>query len=74
MNYARRRCSRNPGGASPTHRMVTDNRALCSAHLMRPTEYWEEMEGDPAGGFVPIGGSGHSTYCQLCWRIEEARK
>ena len=73
MKYARRRCSRNPQGASPTHTMATDAKALCGAALMRSTEYWEEMEGD-GDSFIPVGGSGYSQHCQSCHQIEEARK
>ena len=73
MKYARRRCTRNTKGASPTHTMVTDDKALCGVTLMRPTEYWEEMTGGPAEGFMPEGGSEYSEHCHNCYMITEAR-
>ena len=63
MIYARRRCRRNTRGASPTHKMATDDKALCGAGLMRKDEYWEEMP-------EPLD----HEYCHLCWQIEEAKK
>ena len=62
MKYARRRCTRNPNGASPTHTMETDEQALCGARRMRSTEYWEEME-------EPLS----FEACHNCYMITEAR-
>jgi len=40
---------------------------------MRPTEYWEEMTGGPAEGFMPEGGSEYSEHCHNCYMITDAR-